>query len=318
MPILRINIVLILLFLWTVIQPNINNANSGEILEAGYRNITTCENNFIAVGTGGKVDMISKSGEVTNLTSGSNENLNDVICVDGKIIAVGNKGTILISEDKKYFNKAESGTKEDINSVTFLHNFVIAAADNGIILVSDDTNEWKEIPLPVKGDIVSVSSDKSRCFGVTNKSEIISSTDAITWNVFDYNQQYKGFNKSCIFKNVHVSNNRIAIVGKHTDNSPVALFSAQGNVWTERSLNFTDSFGSFHVFTNIPNDIAYDPVEDQFFIVCYNGKVSILSSCTKCNKAHTLSERNLNAVAYLNNFLMIVGEGFGVYPVKLR
>lgn len=319
MSVLRVNIVLVFLFLWSVNQRNGKNANSGELLEMGYRGITTCESYFIAVGTGGRVDMISISGEVTNLTSGSNENLNDVICMDGKIIVVGDEGTILISEDKKHFIEVDSGTEENINNLTILNDFVIAAVDNGFVLVSDvEVNEWKEIPLPVNGDIISVSSDKTRCYGVTNEGEIVSSTDTKTWNVFNYNLQYEGFNKPCSFNSIYVSGNWITIVGQHEDNTPVSLFSPQGKVWTERSLNYMDEFGFPHIFTNIPNDIGYDPVEEQFFLVCNNGNVSVLSSCTKCNTAHSISDTNLSAVAYLNDFLMIVGEGFGIYPVKLR
>ena len=318
MPVLRINIILILLFLGPVAQTNIKNTKPGRSLELGYRNITTCENYFIAVGTGGRIDRISTSGEVTKLSSSSNENLNDAICLNGKIIVVGDKGTILISENEEPFIEVKSGTKENINSVAALGNLVIAVANNGVILTSEEANEWKEILLPVKGDIISVSSDKTKCVGITNMGEIVSSIDAINWNVFDYNKHYKGFNKPCSFKSIYVSRNWITIVGEHEDKTPVALFSPQGKVWTERSLNYTDELGDPHVFTDSPNDIGYDPMEDQFFIVCKNGNVSVLTTCTKCNTAHLISDTNLTAVACLDNFLMIVDEAFGIYPVRLR
>ena len=188
--------------------------------------------------------------------------------------------------------------------------------DDGTILVMENGNSWKPIQLPLMGDIVSIFSGSSLCIGVTNKGEIIETSDAINWDIFDYNKEYAGYNKPCSFKEVLITRNRIAIIGQHEDGSPVVLFSSLGSVWTERSVNYTDEHGMIKWVTNHPNDICYDAARDQFFLVCNNGEVLILPSCTKCNKSFIINQNNLNGIICLENTLMIVGDDYFVNVVE--
>lgn len=291
-------------------KPSISNENKG------YRDIVAYKDQFLAVGTDGRIDCINKSGEITRINNAFTNILNGVIYTTQTIIAVGNEGTILFSSDGKTCLKKESGTDKNINSITSFKGNVIASADDGTLLIMESENSWKHIRLPLKGDIISISSGSSLCIGVTNKGEIIKTSDAVNWDIFDYNKEYAGYNKPCSFKNVLVTSNRIAIIGQHDDGSPVVLFSSLGNVWAERSLNYTDDYGMMQVVTNQPNDICYDAVGDQFFLVCNDGEVLILPSCTKCNKSFTVREYNLNGIICLENTLMIVGDDYFVNVIE--
>jgi len=284
----------------------------------GYRDIMSYEDQFLAVGTNGRIDRINKSGEITPVANTFNVNLNGVIYDNQTIIAVGDGGTIIVSSGGQTCRKIETGTDKNINSITSFNGILIAAADKGTILISKNGNIWSNIQLPLKGDIVSVSADISFCIGVTNKGEIIKTSDAINWDIFDYNSKYAGYNKPCVFKNVLFTGKRIAITGQHEDGSPVVLFSSLGNVWTERSLYYTDDHGMIQIVTNLPNDVVYDSVGDQFFLACNNGEVVNLPSCTKCNKSLTVTGKDLHAIICSKNILMIVGDDYYVNTINLR
>jgi hypothetical protein len=301
-----------------LLQQMIPQKSAEEFENRGYWDITVCEDHFIAVGRDGRIDLISTSGEIRKLLSPTNQDLKSVHCNGGIILVAGDKGTLLITGARHVFTKIETHTEENLNGVTTFKDNIIAAADHGILLISRQDDPWEEIHLPLRGDIVSISAGSSLCFGVTNKGEIISSSNAIDWIVFDYNSVYKGYGKPCIFNEVLVTNKWISIVGRHEDNTPVALFSSQGNVWMERSLNYSDNDGRPQVFVSIPNAIEYDPVEDQFFIACDSGDVSVLSSCNKCNKSYTLTDKNIRGIAHADNMMMFVGDEWFVDFFPLR
>jgi hypothetical protein len=283
----------------------------------GYTDITVYGDQFVAVGSEGRIDIISRSGKVSPVANDLLWDMNGVIWDKQAIIAVGDGGTILISADGKTCRKIESGTRENINSITSFNGIIIAASDKGIIVV-EKVNKCININLQLKGKIVSVSADESDCFGVTDKGEIIKSGDSINWDIFDYNSEYAGFSKPCSFKNVLSAGKRIVVAGEHEDGTPVVLFSSLGNVWTERTLNYTDNNGAMGLLTSTPSDITYDSGEDQFFVVCSKGEILSLPSCTKCNKLFTLKEKNPSGIANFNDSLIVVGEDYYIYAFSTR
>ena len=159
-----------------------------------------------------------------------------MISENRQVLAIGDKGTILLSSDGRSFIPVESGTLKDINSVTNFKGLLIASADEGILLISKNGTLWSKLQLEVKGNIVSVTSNHSSCYGVTDHGEIISSFDGMNWKVMDFNKEYSGYYKPCIFNKALMSDNRIVLAGRHEDGSPVVMFSTMGNVWAERTL----------------------------------------------------------------------------------
>jgi hypothetical protein len=291
------------------------NANTA----AGYRDIEFYKDHFIAVGSNGRIDIISNSGEVANNLIPVNKNDLNCIFNDNQIlIAAGDNGTILISSDGLHFSEAESGIKADINSISCLNGLFIAGADYGNLIISQNGTTWSNIKLKLKGDIISLSANASYCFGVTDAGEIIRSNDGLNWSVTDYNKEYSGYNKPCIFNKILLIPNRFVIAGKHTDGTPAVLFSTMGNVWSERQLFYDDDQGMPQMLTSIPNDIAYDVQGDQFFIACDSGEILSLPSCSKCNVFAKISKNDLYGIICTGESLVTAGEGYAVNILNIR
>jgi uncharacterized protein YrrD len=276
----------------------------------GYRDIISYNGKFIAVGTDGRIDLINNSGEKISVSNTFKNNLNCAVSKDQMLVVAGEEGTILNSSDGQVFTRAESVTDKNINGITFRKELFIAGADKGTILISKNGKTWDVIHLQVKGNIESVAANDSFFFGITDSGEIIRSNDGLNWEINDYNKEYAGYNKSCTFTKVLLTENRIVIIGTREDNSPAVLFSSLGNVWTERSLSYNDDRGMIRFLTNKPNGITYDPVRDQFILACDNGEIFSLPSCTKCNTCSTVSTSNLNAIICTKDCLASVGDGF--------
>jgi len=295
---------------------NFPNQNSVTGNNEGYRDITLCNEKFLAVGTDGEIDYITNSEERIQVVNAFKNNLNCVVSEDQTIIAAGDNGTILFSSDGQFFTKVESGTDKNINGMAFRNDLLVAGADKGTILISKNGKTWNSKHLEVRGNIVSVTANDSFFFGITDSGEIIRSNDGLNWEITDYNKEYSGYNKSCEFKKVLATKNRIVIIGRHDDGSPAVLFSSLGNVWTERSLTYNDDHGMIRFLTNEPNDIAYDPVRDQFILACDNGEIFSLPSCTKCNASVTISNNDLYAIICTDDFLVSAGEEFFINIMK--
>jgi hypothetical protein len=284
----------------------------------GYRTIIKYEDGFLAAGSGGRIDRISISGKILKSEKFPGEDFNCIISDNQTLIAGGDRGTIMISSDKGMFRKTDSSTDKNINSLTLFNGTIIAATDGGEIIAGDGRGFFRKYHLALKGNIVSVSARRTDCYGVTDKGEIIHSVDGINWEIFDFNKIYSGFYRPCYFSKVLVTENRIAVAGVSNDGSPVLMFSNQGNVWTERTLIYTDDQGIKGFLLDFPNDIFYDDSEDQYFLACNNGKLMKLPSCSQCNIMEVLSDIDLTGISCNENAMMIIGENYYIKTVILR
>lgn len=287
-----------------------------EILEgkpvnaSGYNDIIFDGSKFFAVGSGGRIDAIEPAGKKTSLPVAGSADLNCIASGDQTLIAAGNNGTILIRPGEGQFSRVTAGTNKNINCITFFRDLWIAGADDGLLLVSKNGQTWTLNQPGFKGNILSLDCNNSLCFGVTDRGEIIKSSDGLNWQVKDYNKDYQGYNKPCIFRKIIAVQNKIMIIGVHDDSTPAVLYSSLGNVWTERSLSYKDNNGSMNELTDAPNDIAYNPESDEFFVACDNGIIFILPSCSHCNMLYKVAESNIRGIARGNDRLMLAGEKF--------
>ncbi|MFA5328079.1 MAG: hypothetical protein WC384_09830 [Prolixibacteraceae bacterium] len=305
-----------------VLDGSTNSKNTFDLRTAdktildGYTDVAKYEDGFIAVGSNGQIDRISKTGEINKYHSTVGAKFKCVLTHDKQIIAAGDNGDMLISYGSEKFEKINSGTDGNINSLTWFDNKVIAGADGGEILIGNNIGEFKSIQLNLKGDVVSVSANAVFCFGVTNAGEIIHTTDGENWNVFDFNQEYKGFYKTCYFTSVLVTERNIAVTGIKDDGLPVFMLSNKGKVWSERDLSYKDEQGIKDYLKDLPNDIFYDGLYQQYYLACENGKLLVLPTCSHCNELAEFPEVNLAGISGINEMLMIVGEGFFVKPIS--
>ncbi|MBN2001307.1 hypothetical protein JW935_27430 [candidate division KSB1 bacterium] len=292
-----------------------HRAESG-ILE-GYTDIVPFRDKFTGVGTDGRIDNISISGERVPVDFSNKYKLNCAFSNDKILIVAGDHGTILYSYDGTCFYHAEPATDKNINGITCKNGLILAGTDEGTMLISKDGKSWSDIQTKTKGNILSLSANKSFFIGITDAGEILKSTDGQNWEIKNYNKEYAGYNRYSKFKKILATQNSIVIIGTHDDGSPSILFSTLGNVWAERLPFYHDDEGKKSYLTKKPNGITYDPDRDQFFLACDNGGLFILPTCTKCNEYVKISEENLNAIIYANNCLIMAGDEFSVYIQRI-
>lgn len=290
----------------------------GEAGKGGYRDIARFGDTFIAAGSEGRIDCISLSGELIRSDKFTGENFNCISSNDTMIIAAGDDGTIVISPDGNSFREAESGTDNNINSLVLFNNMIIAGADRGEILTGDAKGRFRKIRPGVRGNIVSVSAGNTGCYGVTDEGEIIHSPDGSGWEVFDFNEAYRGYYQPGHFTGVVVTDDIIAVTGFRNDGTPLLIYSSQGKVWTERNLNYTDDMEMQGTLRDMPNDIFYDKDIDQFFIACNSGNLMRLSSCHHCSRLTVLTGENLTAISGAGNIIVTVGSNFFVRALTLK
>lgn len=286
-----------------------------KVRSTGYQAIAGFGSEFIAVGSAGRIDRISTSGKVLKTEQIAGESFNCVLTDNQKIVVAGDRGSIYISSDKGAFRKVNSDTDKNINTLTLFQGIILAGTDEGAILSGDGKGAFRKTYLSVNGNIVSLSARKSDCFGVTDQGEIIRTTDGINWNVFDFNQEYAGFYKPCSFTAILATDRQIAVAGMHDDGSPALMFSTQGNVWSDRTLNFTDDQGVPGFLEDAPNGIFYDSVRDLFFLACTNGKLMKIPSCSHCNKLIQIADHDFTGISGNNNQMLIVGEDFHIEAI---
>jgi len=299
-------------FLLTAVKLDSNEA--GQL--NGYTDVVPFRGRYIAIGSDGRIDSISRTGDKTTVDHSCRDKLNSAFSNDSILIVAGEQGTILSSFDGQKFNRAESGTDRNIQGITSRNGLIIAGSESGTVLVSANGKSWSPVQTRAKGDILSVSSNHSFFIGVTNAGEILKSKDGINWEIKDYNKVYAGYNPHAKFKKILAVQNSIVIIGIHEDGSPSILFSSLGNVWAESLPVYYDDKGMLCYLTNKPNGITYDSQSDQFFLACDNGTIFKLSNCAKCNKYFKISKCDLNALVYADNFLVIAGADYSVFVRK--
>lgn len=283
----------------------------------GYSEIIPFNNRVLAVGTDGRVDYITQSGESVTVDTSSQLKLNTVFSNDEILIVAGDHGTIFYSLDAQSFHYAESGTESNINTIASLNGWILAGADKGLVLISQDGESWNQMQTDAKGDILSLTSNPSFLIGITDADEIIKSVDGFDWEISDYNQVYAGYNPHANFGKILVFENSIVIIGTHDNGLPCILFSSLGNVWTERLPAYYDDEGIIRLLTNKPNDILFDRDNNQIILACDDGVLFSLPNCTKCNQYLKISESNLNAITYVDHCLIIAGADYSVFIQRL-
>jgi hypothetical protein len=293
------------------------DVSSGSDNGKGYCDIVHFQDKYIAVGTDGRIDGISKEGDCVRLDSSCPHTLRCAWSNDELVVAAGEYGSIFYSFDGNLFYSATSGTRKNIHGMTSKNGLIIAGADSGIILISKNGTDWKCISTSSKGNILSLTSNTSLFLGISDSGEILKSIDGLHWEIQDYNKDYAGYTRHIKFRKISANQNSMIIVGLYDDGSPAVLFSSMGKVWAERAPVYQDAQGSYSTLTQKPNAIAYDPDRDQFIVACDHGELFSLPSCSKCDKYLKISESDLQALVYFDNRLVIVGDGFSVFIQQL-
>ncbi len=291
--------------------PHSGGGAAGAAIPAGYRDVTSVEDYFFAVGTGGRIDRIDYDKKVTGFKSPAKENLNAVALIYDKYIAVGNAGTILVSKNLKDFTAVSSGTKNDLLGVAVLNGKILAVGRGGVFLTSEDGDKWQKVDVGVKEDIVSIGASMSRCFAVTREGKIITSTDAKKFTVQDYDKEFRGYNEHRYwFERVNVCGNMFFITGsvQGDEGVPLIMYSDTGEVWMMTSLAEVNGEPLDNILPLKITAIGLNG--DQLIASADKGRLISITDCSVCNKMTVLTDVTLNALAYSAERFIVVGDGF--------
>lgn len=284
-------------------------ASDQESETEGYRAVCCFGNDFLAAGTNGRVDWISASGKILKTEKLSGFTLKCALSFDDIVMVGGEKGELYVSRNNAGFKKVSLPITDAINSLASFNGKIVAGADFGQILLGDQNGKFEKIQLALKGNITSVSANATVCYGVTDEGEIISSKNGKEWTKLDFNQLYEGYYKTAHFTSVFATDSRIAVAGKNDDDTPVLMFSSEGSVWAERSLNYNDENGAAYL-KEIPEAIFYNEQKDEFVLACQKGKVMTIPSCSHCNQFYPLASDDIRAVTGNGTKFIFAGDKF--------
>lgn len=276
----------------------------------GYLSVISYDDGFVAAGTGGRVDWFSTDGVFIQNKQIPNLDIHDLLFLNGTLYVAGNQGALFYSNDGRFFKKIDTKLTSTIHALIEFQGQIIAGTNQGLILVGDEHQEFSPVQLPLLGNVVALSANKTWCYGVTDQGEIFHSKDGKDWKVLNFNREYHGYYQPCQFNGVLVTDNSIAVIGKHEDNTPALFFSSEGNVWTERMLTYVNDNGQSVLLKELPSDILYDANLGEFLLGCSGGKLMVIPSCSHCNKLYDVSLENIHSIARNARLLVLVGSRF--------
>ena len=169
------------------------------------------------------------------------------------------------------------------------------------------------IEAPLNGRLRAIAADEEAIWAVTDAGEIIQSPDGFRWNMIDFNEQYSGFYPEMDLRAVAVGGGSVMIAGLTPDGRPAAFTSSgSGNVWSERVLNYTKQNRPLYLNAE-PSALAYDEIQDSFYLLCNDGVMFRLPSCSHCNSAEYYPVDTLYARVPLGFDVLVLGsDGFKV------
>lgn len=253
---------------------------TGQNFLFAYSSVAQYGDVYIAAGEGHRLDILSSRGEVMDsviLAAGSD---------DVKAVAVF-KERLLLGGGIRVFSAAiEGGSLEILGSCA----------------------------VPVRGSIVSMDADGSRCYAITDSSEIAFSEDGIKWTVIDFNECYRGFYPEIKLIAVAAGQGSVAVTGVTEDGRPAMFTSSRGAVWSPRDMDYRKD-GTMQLYVGRPTGLCYDPLGDQFIMLCEGGEMFYVPACSHCNHPETV-ESCADAVirdmcpADTYDFLIVGDAGF--------
>ena len=152
---------------------------------------------------------------------------------------------------------------------------------------------------------VGIACSGSKIFILTAYGTILSSTDDCKlFTALDFNGTYFMYYEQTRFRAICASDNSIFIAGILDDGMPAVYTSAAGNIWSQRTLTYTDS-GQTLSLEQQPLNLAYDARMDRFVITCTDGYLFYLPGCSHCNAIEKKAGSDINAVAFNAGYCLI-------------
>lgn len=146
--------------------------------------------------------------------------------------------------------------------------------------------------------VVGIACSGKKTFILTANGTILSTDDNCkSFTALDFNGTYFLYYDHTRFRAISASDNSIFIAGIHDDGTPAVYTSTAGNIWSERTLTYTES-GQTLSLEHQPLSMAYDSRMDRFVLGCTDGYLFYLPGCSHCNSIEKKSDTDITAVAF--------------------
>jgi hypothetical protein len=153
--------------------------------------------------------------------------------------------------------------------------------------------------------VVGIACIGNTIFVLTAYGTILSSSNECKeFTAMDFNGTYSLYYEQTRFTCICASGNSIFIAGTHDDGSPAVYTSTAGNIWSERTLTYTES-GQTQALDKQPLCLAYDARMDRFVLGCTNGYLFYLPGCSHCNAIEKKADSDIRAVAFNSGYPLI-------------
>ena len=146
--------------------------------------------------------------------------------------------------------------------------------------------------------VVGIACSGKKTFILTAYGTILSTDDNCkSFKALDFNGTYFLYYEQTRFSTICASDNSIFIAGTHDDGTPAVYTSAAGNIWSERTLTYTESGQSLSL-VHRPLSMAYDARMDRFVLGCTDGYLYYLPGCTHCDAIEKKADHDIRSVAF--------------------
>ena len=149
--------------------------------------------------------------------------------------------------------------------------------------------------------VTGIACSGGRTYILTENGIIRCTTDCRSFTLFDFNQTYSGYYDPTHFSAICASDNTIFIAGTYYNGMPAVFTSSAGNIWSERSLTYTDRSETLSLEQQ-PLSMAYDSRMDRFVLVCTDGYLFYMPGCSHCNSIEHKSLVDITAIGFNNSY----------------
>ncbi|HXI52794.1 MAG TPA: immunoglobulin domain-containing protein [Candidatus Saccharimonadales bacterium] len=136
---------------------------------------------FAAVGVNGTTLLSSNALEWTNVPSGTAALLSDVVFGGDRFVAVGRQATILVSSNGEAWQDVTSVTRSHLNGIAAGHEQVVVVGDGGTILTSTNGTQFVSQTSGVAETLYDVTFAQDRFVAVGASGAIVVSIDGRQW-----------------------------------------------------------------------------------------------------------------------------------------
>lgn len=146
--------------------------------------------------------------------------------------------------------------------------------------------------------VVGIACSGKKIFILTAYGTILSTDDNCkSFSALDFNGTYTFYYEHTRFSAICASPVSIFIAGTHDDGTPAVYTSAAGNIWSERTLTYTESGQSLSL-EHTPLSMAYDARMDRFVLGCTDGYLYYLPGCSHCDAIEKKADYDIRSVAF--------------------